>query len=312
MRSISIGVLRGRRQPKHALIDLRRALVVAAAAAFVTTSSSLRDGTQPISRAHDVVYGRRALGSADGGTLAEGSRGRTVLLWDVRSDTRLGTLKGLTGIVDSVAFSPRGRILAAGGRDGAVLLWDVHSHRLIQTLNSHRHPRHVRRLIRAMTKHQLPEATPSTGISSRDRHFKPRYNPWDERLCAVPNGDLFKAIRESKASVVTDRIVRFTERGILLESGSEVEADIIVTATGLNLLPVVDDPTIQRRPLLDFHAGYALRAVDLFPRQGPHGPWTVEMNYAADRARLRRGPVADPALRFTASASSQRRQALAA
>ncbi|MBM4245927.1 MAG: NAD(P)/FAD-dependent oxidoreductase [Deltaproteobacteria bacterium] len=69
-----------------------------------------------------------------------------------------------------------------------------------------------------------------------EKHFTPRYNPWDQRLCLVPNSDLFKAIRSGKASVETDRIERFTEKGILLESGNELEADIIVTATGLNLV----------------------------------------------------------------------------
>jgi monooxygenase len=65
--------------------------------------------------------------------------------------------------------------------------------------------------------------------------------------------------------------------------------------------PVADDPTVTRRPLLDFHAGYVRRTVHLFPKQGSHGPWTVEMSYAADRERLRKGPIADPALHFSAS-----------
>ena len=69
-----------------------------------------------------------------------------------------------------------------------------------------------------------------------DTHFTPTYNPWDQRLCVVPNGDLFKAIRAGTASVVTDHIDTFTEKGLLLESGAELEADIIVTATGLELL----------------------------------------------------------------------------
>ena len=93
-----------------------------------------------------------------------------------------------------------------------------------------RYPRAARRLIRYINAKQLPEGYPV------DEHFKPTYDPWDQRLCAVPNADLFKAIRAGKASVVTDRIVTFTERGILLESGAELEADIIVTATGLKLL----------------------------------------------------------------------------
>ncbi|HZY35035.1 MAG TPA: NAD(P)/FAD-dependent oxidoreductase [Mucilaginibacter sp.] len=67
-----------------------------------------------------------------------------------------------------------------------------------------------------------------------DRHFTPTYNPWDQRLCVVPNGDLFKAIKNKQADVVTDQIERFTENGIQLVSGDFLPADIIVTATGLN------------------------------------------------------------------------------
>ncbi len=67
------------------------------------------------------------------------------------------------------------------------------------------------------------------------RHFTPSYKPWDERLCAVPDADLFKALKSGKASVVTDHIDSFTERGIRLKSGQELEADIIVTATGLQI-----------------------------------------------------------------------------
>ncbi|HEX7435511.1 MAG TPA: NAD(P)/FAD-dependent oxidoreductase, partial [Caldimonas sp.] len=68
-----------------------------------------------------------------------------------------------------------------------------------------------------------------------DTHFTPRYNPWEQRLCLVPDGDLFRAIRSGRASVVTDRIESFTEGGLKLKSGTELEADLIVTATGLNL-----------------------------------------------------------------------------
>ena len=66
-------------------------------------------------------------------------------------------------------------------------------------------------------------------------HFTPRYNPWEQRLCLVPDGDLFKSIRDKRASVVTNEIDTFTKNGIKLKDGSELEADIIVTATGLNL-----------------------------------------------------------------------------
>jgi len=68
-----------------------------------------------------------------------------------------------------------------------------------------------------------------------ERHFTPRYNPWDQRLCLVPDADLFRAIRRKQVSVVTDEIVTFTETGIRLRSGKELEADLIVAATGLAL-----------------------------------------------------------------------------
>ena len=68
------------------------------------------------------------------------------------------------------------------------------------------------------------------------RHFAPRYDPWDQRMCLVPDGDLFAAINLGKASVVTDEIETFTEGGIKLRSGASLDADIVITATGLNLV----------------------------------------------------------------------------
>ena len=68
-----------------------------------------------------------------------------------------------------------------------------------------------------------------------DKHFTPTYNPWEQRICLVPDGDLFVALRSGKAKVVTDTIKTFTETGIELDSGEHLEADIVVTATGLNL-----------------------------------------------------------------------------
>ena len=225
-------------------------------------------------------------------------------------------------------------------------------------------PKLARRIIRAANVKFLPKGFEVA------THFNPTYNPWDQRLCAVPDADLFKTIGQGKASVVTDRIVRFTKTGILLQSGRELPADIIVTATGLNVklfggievsvdgevkdpsqslvykafmlsgipnlafmfgytnsswtlkvglvcehlcrmlaymdqhgyttvVPVAD-PGIPTRPMLDFEAGYILRAADRLPRQGDGGPWTIEMDYWADHARLRKGTVEDAALRFSA------------
>jgi cation diffusion facilitator CzcD-associated flavoprotein CzcO len=69
-------------------------------------------------------------------------------------------------------------------------------------------------------------------------HFSPSYKPWDQRLCLVPNGDLFRSLRKGTSSVVTDHIDRFTELGIQLKSGKMLEADIVITATGLELLAI--------------------------------------------------------------------------
>lgn len=92
-----------------------------------------------------------------------------------------------------------------------------------------RRPKAVRAFLRKMVVEQLPEGY------DVDTHFKPRYNPWDQRLCAVPGGDLFQSISEGKASIVTDTIETFTEKGVRLKSGETLDADIIVTATGFTL-----------------------------------------------------------------------------
>ena len=95
---------------------------------------------------------------------------------------------------------------------------------------SRRWPGLMRGLLRKGVARQLP---PDFDV---DTHFNPRYNPWDQRLCICPDGDLFAALRAGKASVVTERIETLTEKGIKLASGRELEADIVITATGLNLL----------------------------------------------------------------------------
>jgi cation diffusion facilitator CzcD-associated flavoprotein CzcO len=68
-----------------------------------------------------------------------------------------------------------------------------------------------------------------------DTHFTPRYDPWDQRLCLIPDGDLFEGIREGRVSVVTEQLARFTKSGLQMESGREIDADVVVTATGLEL-----------------------------------------------------------------------------
>jgi monooxygenase len=238
---------------------------------------------------------------------------------------------------------------------------------------SQRFPNAVRKLIRKVNELELRGSDCDVDV-----HFKPKYDPWDQRLCAVPDGDLYRALRKGQASVVTDHIETFTETGIKLQSGEELAADIVVTATGLNLLafgglelavdgkdvslpdtvayksmmlsgvpnfayaigytnsswtlkvdlvceylcrlighldatgndtavPEISDPEMPTRPLLDFKAGYVLRALDRFPRQGEQAPWQVLMSYSDDVKSLRRDQVDDGAMRF-----SRRRAAAAA
>ncbi|MFI1917907.1 flavin-containing monooxygenase [Nocardia sp. NPDC020380] len=227
---------------------------------------------------------------------------------------------------------------------------------------SQRRPEMMREFIRKQTVKQLPEGY------DVDIHFKPAYGPWDQRLCLVPDSDLFRAISNGSATVVTDRIDRFTAGGITLESGTELPADIVVTATGLQLLALggielsVDgreislpetmaykgmmlggipnlaftigytnaswtlkadlvsefvcrllrylddhgydhftprpDPSVSGKPLLDFQAGYVLRALDRFPKAGSRAPWRLGMNYAQDVLTLRFGRIEDGTMRF--------------
>jgi len=93
---------------------------------------------------------------------------------------------------------------------------------------SRKYPNGIRKMLLKQVKVQV-------GENFDMKHFTPPYNPWDQRLCAVPNGDMFRVLKKGKASVVTDLIDRFVDKGILLKSGKVLEADIIVTATGLNL-----------------------------------------------------------------------------
>jgi cation diffusion facilitator CzcD-associated flavoprotein CzcO len=99
---------------------------------------------------------------------------------------------------------------------------------------SQRSPRLARKLIRQATAKQLPDGYPV------DVHFRPSYDPWDQRLCLVPDGDLFRTIREGTVSVVTDTIESLTETGVRVSSGEELPADVVVTATGFDLKLIGD------------------------------------------------------------------------
>lgn len=136
-------------------------------------------------------------------------------------------------------------IVARPGRDALAdriraLLPENLAHRVVRGKNvvmgtfffqlMRRLPDWASRTLRDRVAAQLPASIPV------DPHFVPGYAPWDQRLCLVPDADLFQALRSGKADIVTDRIARFTPGGVLLESGRELPADVIVTATGLRLM----------------------------------------------------------------------------
>jgi len=120
-----------------------------------------------------------------------------------------------------------------------------------------RRPAFMKGLIRKGVAAQLPDDY------DIDVHFRPSYDPWDQRLCFVPDGDLFRALSKGQASIVTDTIETFTPRGIRLASGRELEADIIVTATGLQLLAFGGLDLVVDGERVDFAKTMAYKALML-------------------------------------------------
>jgi len=227
---------------------------------------------------------------------------------------------------------------------------------------SRRKPETLRRLLLGQVREKLG---PDYDVAT---HFTPAYNPWDQRLCAVPDADMFRSIREGRAEVVTDHIDAFNHDGIQLKSGKQLDAEIVILATGLNLKFAggvqysIDDKavditehfvyrgmmfsdipnlaftvgytnsswtlkadltgnyvcrllnemersghttvtpkrkgTLDEMPLLDFDAGYVLRARDQFPKQGNRMPWKNYQNYIRDFFSLRLGRLQDKELEF--------------
>jgi monooxygenase len=140
-----------------------------------------------------------------------------------RSPTYIAALPGR----DALANAAR-RVLPAGAAYAVARWKNVLRSQFYYTL-ARRRPALFKRALRRTAVEALGPDYPV------DVHFSPRYEPWDERLCIVPDGDLYAALRAGRASVVTDQIDTFTETGIRLQSGEELEADIVVTATGLNV-----------------------------------------------------------------------------
>lgn len=146
-----------------------------------------------------------------------------------------------------------------------------------------RFPSRVKKLLVKQAADQLP-----TGYDVR-RHFTPRYDPWDERMCFVPDGDLFAAVSRGRASVVTGDIETFTPRGLRLADGSEVDADLVVTATGLRLLPFGGIPLVVDGVPVDLPETMAYRALMLggvpnfvFTVGYTNASWTLKADLVAD------------------------------
>ncbi len=126
-------------------------------------------------------------------------------------------------------FAERMRALLPERAAWSVTRWRVLGESMFLYWLARRKPGLVARKIVDMAAQQLGSREAAAA------HFTPGYKPWDQRVCVVPDGDLFKAIRAGRAEVVTDHIDRFTETGIVLRSGRELDADLVVTATGLTL-----------------------------------------------------------------------------
>ncbi|MEP3562095.1 MAG: NAD(P)/FAD-dependent oxidoreductase [Marinobacter sp.] len=148
--------------------------------------------------------------------------------------------------------------------------------------HSRKSPKAMRRFFLWIVKRQL------NGQADM-RHFTPDYNPWDQRLCVVKDGDLFKAIKAGKAAIKTDHIERFTETGIRLKSGEEIPADIIIPATGLNLQMLGGiKPTVDgREVVLKEKVLYKSVMVEGVPNAGMifgyiNNPWTLKVDIASE------------------------------
>jgi monooxygenase len=141
-------------------------------------------------------------------------------------------------------------------------------------------------LMKSLLRKGVLKALPGYDV---DTHFKPTYNPWDQRMCLVPDGDLFESIKSGKASVVTDHIETFTEKGLKLKSGAELEADVIVTATGLNLLTLggveiaVDGRKIEYSKTISYK-GMMLCGVPnfAFALGYTNASWTLKVDLVSD------------------------------
>jgi monooxygenase len=155
-----------------------------------------------------------------------------------RSPSYIATLPGVD------AFAVQARRLLPAKPAYVVSRWKAIMQNMLQYQAARRFPDMFKKTLRTMAERRLPDGF------DIDKHFTPSYKPWDQRVCVAPDGDFFKAIRAGKADIVTDKIDRFTKTGIQLASGEQLDADIIVTATGLNMRLLGGiKPTLNGEPI---------------------------------------------------------------
>jgi cation diffusion facilitator CzcD-associated flavoprotein CzcO len=140
-----------------------------------------------------------------------------------------------------------------------------------------KHPARARRMLQNMAAKQLPDGF------DIGTHFTPAYEPWDQRMCLIPEGDFFAAIKSGKADVVTDYIEEITPAGIRLRSGAHLDADVIITATGLNLQPLgAIELTVDSEPVrVAEHVAYKAMMLDAVPNMAfvigyTNASWTLK------------------------------------
>ncbi|GAA5514453.1 FAD-containing monooxygenase EthA [Deinococcus carri] len=208
-------------------------------------------------------------------------------------------------LVDQTALKLRGRLPARAAH--RVIRW----RNILSSMFYYNVARQAPRLFREQL---LKDAAGHLGDTFDARHFTPTYKPWDQRVCAVPDGDLFRAVREGQASVVTDTIEAFTPNGLRLTGGQELPADIVVTATGLKMNVLGDIAfTVDGQPVDPAHAlvykGMMLSGVPncAYTFGYVNAAWTLKAELTQDyvcrllRYMDRRGygsvlPEADPSL----------------
>ncbi|WP_028658555.1 flavin-containing monooxygenase [Nocardioides insulae] len=201
---------------------------------------------------------------------------------------RLGSV--LDRVPDWVAFRSARERVGFGAARWANIAMIIASYQIAR-----RRPERMKQIVRAGVLAQLTGDERTAGLAPGEaeeyveRHFTPPYEPWDQRLCFVPDGDLFEAIRAGRASVVTDRIRTFTAKGVQLESGDTLEADIVVSATGLRIRLFGGlDLTVDGEPR-PFNEAMAYKAMMLsgipnfaFTIGYTNASWTLKADLVAD------------------------------